>query len=86
MDAVKLRELVGSFDRQNAVHETAKECVAYLRHLQGRKERVTSAHSHLCTAMVRAWSGEGCGAGELLHALGPTQAILVVYSNISKAS
>lgn len=62
-----------------------QESVEFIRQLQG--ERASQAHSVLCAAMLKA--GEGGGGGgrslgdkaELLHVLGPAQALSVVYSN-----
>ena len=63
-----------------------QESVEFVRRLQG--EWALQAHSVLCVAMLKAGGGEGGSHGvkpersaELLHVLGPSQALSVVYSN-----
>ena len=64
-----------------------QESVEFIRQLQG--EWASQAHSVLCAAMLKAGEGGGEGSfgenaeriGELLHVLGPAQALSVVYSN-----
>lgn len=63
-----------------------QESVEFIRQLQG--EWASQAHSVLCAAMLKAGEGGGGSfeekaerSGELLHVLGPAQALSVVYSN-----
>ena len=61
-----------------------EESVEFVRQLKG--EWASQAHSVLCVAMLKAGGGGGGGGGsqrsaELLHVLGPSQALSVVYSN-----
>lgn len=60
-----------------------EESVEFVRQLKG--EWASQAHSVLCVAMLKAGGGGGEGgsqrSAELLHVLGPSQALSVVYSN-----
>ena len=55
-----------------------QESVEFVHGLQG--DWAVRAHTRLCTAMLK---GGGKG-GDLLHALGPSQALSVVYLNFQK--
>lgn len=64
---------MSSFEGRDA--GAVQESVEFVHGLQG--DWAVRAHTQLCTAMLK---GGGKG-GDLLHALGPLQALSVVYSN-----
>ena len=82
---MRFRQLVASLESRSGTSDAVKESLDYLRSLQESGEDGSSAHSRLCAAFLRGWEGNDGGQEsfrELLHLMGPAEALTVVYDNI----
>ena len=80
---MRLKELVSSLRESSHCDLPAviDRSLSYVRGGGGDK-----AHSYLCTALLGRESVDGGTWRQLLHYLGPVQALLVVYTNTPRVS
>ena len=76
-----LQQLLASFQQQEKQEQAIQEAVRFLQRLQGRRDRASSSHRRLCTAMLQT---EVYSRG-LLQALGPAEAFIAAHSSIAEA-
>lgn len=83
--SLRLRQLLSSFDNSDNPNDVVKESILFLKGLGDTTDTLSTFHSKLCTAMVKRVVGGSKESSELLHLLGPAQALRVVYTTISHA-
>lgn len=82
---MRLKELVSALRSGEGVDIALEHSVQYVR--QQPKSGGEKAHSYLCTAALQGLGARGreLKCRELLHSLGPAQALLAAYRNTNGA-